>query len=318
MINARRYNNHSARCLAALGRTKPQEDRAIEAYLAFLQVERDASPNTIRNYRGALYEFKRFMGPNVRWRTHQPDNFRRFLRDCMIRKMARSSVRLTFAALRSFYKFLIKREGYTVNPLDQVHLPGAEKLLPVSLSVSQVNELINVPARTKRHNQASAWAEARDRAILEFIYGCGLRLSECAGLDVENLDTCLRTVRVLGKGRKERVLPISEVTLHAIKKYMKEAGVKSGPLFISKLRKRISTRSIWLMVKKRVKETSIPFEVSPHKLRHSFAGHLLDNGADLRSVQILLGHESLNTTALYTAVTPSRIKKVYDNAHPRK
>jgi integrase/recombinase XerC len=256
-------------------------------------------------------------GPYIRWRTTSPDNFRKFLRDCMRKKWSRSYVRLTFAALRSFYQFLIKREGYSVNPLTQVQLPKAQKSLPVSLSVSQVDELINVPARSERYRQSLGWAAARDTAILELLYGSGLRLSECSALDVEDLDTHLSTVRVIGKGRKERVLPVGEVALQAIKDYMKEADVQSGPLFISKYRTRICRRSIWVIVKQRSKETSIPFEISPHKLRHSFAGHLLDNGADLRSVQMLLGHASLNTTQLYTHITPARLKKAYDQAHPR-
>lgn len=317
MTNARRYHNHSERCLSSLGRIKPGKDQTIDKYLDYLAVERDASPHTICAYRIALYEFKRFMGPGVRWRTHQPDNFRAFLRDCMRQKWSRSYVRLTFAALRSFYKFLIKREGYKVNPIEQIYLPKAEKSLPLSLSVSQVGELISVPARAERSRQAPEWAAARDTAIFELFYGAGLRLNELSALDVEDLDTSLSTVRVMGKGRKERILPVGEMALQAIEAYRHKAQVRAGPLFISKLRKRISGRSIWLMVKSRVKDTSIPVQISPHKLRHSFAGHLLDNGADLRSVQTLLGHVSLNTTQIYTHITPERLKKAYDQAHPR-
>jgi integrase/recombinase XerC len=297
---------------------KPDKDRGIENYLQYLQVERDASPHTIAAYRIALYEFTRFMGPNVRWRAARPDDFRKFLRDCMRRKWSRSYVRLTFAALRSFYKFLIKREGHLRNPLTEIQLPKPQKSLPVSLSVAQVDELVGVPVRAERHKQAPEWAAARDTAILELLYGSGLRLSELAALNVEDLDTSLPTIRVMGKGRKERVLPVGDVALQAIKEYMDQAQVHSGPLFLNKQRQRIGRRSIWVIVKQRSKETSIPFEISPHKLRHSFAGHLLDNGANLRSVQILLGHESLNTTQLYTAITPERLKKAYAKAHPRK
>jgi integrase/recombinase XerC len=121
----------------------------------------------------------------------------------------------------------------------------------------------------------------------------------------------------MGKGRKERVLPVGEMALQAIQEYMDQSEVLSGPLFLNKQRQRIGRRRIWVIVKRRSKETSIPFEISPHKLRHSFAGHLLDNGADLRSVQIMLGHTSLNTTQLYTAITPERIKRAFDQAHPR-
>jgi integrase/recombinase XerC len=318
MIDARRYHDHSQRCMDNLARMKPEKDRGIESYLQYLKVERDASPHTITAYRIALYEFTRFMGPNVRWRAASPDDFRKFLRDCMRKKWSRSYIRLTFAALRSFYKFLIKREGHLRNPLTEIQLPRAQKSLPVSLSVSQIDELINVPAGTKRRRQAPAWAAARDTAILELLYGSGIRLSELAALDVEDLDTSLKTIRVMGKGRKERVLPVGEVALQAIQEYMDQAEVLSGPLFLNKQRQRIGRRSIWVIVRRRSKETSIPFEISPHKLRHSFAGHLLDNGAGLRSVQILLGHSSLNTTQLYTSITPARLKKAFDAAHPRR
>jgi integrase/recombinase XerC len=142
-------------------------------------------------------------------------------------------------------------------------------------------------------------------------------LSELTALNVADLDTFSETVRVIGKGRKERIVPVGQIALNAIQQYRFAAGVSSGPLFISKLRKRLSSRSIWLMLKKHLTQTSIQLRVSPHKLRHSFATHLLDNGADLRSVQTLLGHANLSTTQIYTHVTTERLKKAYDEAHPR-
>jgi site-specific recombinase XerD len=192
-----------------------------------------------------------------------------------------------------------------------------EKKLPVVLSVGQVDELLTVPKKTERQNQAPAWAAARDMAMMELFYSSGLRLSELVALNVADVDTFSETVRVIGKGRKERMVPVGELALKAIQQYRFEAGIQSGPLFISKLRKRMSSRSIWLMLKKHLSETSIQLRVSPHKLRHSFATHLLDNGADLRSVQTLLGHANLSTTQIYTHVTTERLKKAYDKAHPR-
>jgi integrase/recombinase XerC len=319
MTDARRYHNHSERCLSAMGRVKPEKDREIEKYMEYLSVEKDASPRTIIAYRGALYAYKAFMGSNVRWRTHQSDNFRKFLCDCNQRQLAHSTVRLIFAALRSFYKFLVAREGYQSNPIEQIRLPKAEKYLPLYLTPSQMDKLITVPAWTKRHNQAPRWKAARDIAMFEFLYVAGLRVSELAALDVADLDMSgPQTVRVLGKGRKERLVPVGEMALEAIEFYREIAELpETGPLFISKLRKRISARSIWLAVRTWAKEASLPPGTSPHKLRHSFASHLLDHGADLRSVQILLGHERLNTTASYTHVTPERLKLAYDQAHPR-
>jgi integrase/recombinase XerC len=231
--------------------------------------------------------------------------------------MARSYVRLTFAALRSFYKYRVEREGLRDNPLREVLLPKMEKKLPVVLSVEQVDELLTAPGKVARRGQAPAWSTARDAAIMELFYSSGIRLSELAGLNVPDVDTFSETVRVIGKGRRERIVPVGQIALKAIQQYRVEARVEFGPLFVSKLRKRMSSRSIWLMLKKHLTQTSIQLRVSPHKLRHSFATHLLDNGADLRSVQMLLGHANLSTTQIYTHVTMERLKKAYDEAHPR-
>jgi integrase/recombinase XerC len=295
----------------------PKKDRLLERYLEYLDVERNASPRTVIAYRHALDKFKNFSGDNISWMNCTAQQFRAFLLDCMKKGMARSYVRLTFAALRSFYKYLVEREGFRDNPLREVQLPKMEKKLPIVLSVSQVDELLTVPGRVVRQAQAPAWAAARDAAMMELFYSSGLRLSELAALNVADVDTFSETVRVLGKGRKERVVPVGQVALKAIQQYRFETKVQSGPLFLSKLKKRMSARSIWLMLKKHLAQTSIQLRVSPHKLRHSFATHLLDNGADLRSVQTLLGHANLSTTQIYTHVTMERVKKAYDEAHPR-
>jgi integrase/recombinase XerC len=294
-----------------------KKDRLLERYLEYLEVERNASPRTIIAYRHALAKFKTFGGNKISWTERTAQQFRGFLLECMKEGMARSYVRLTFAALRSFYKYLVEREGVRDNPLREVQLPKMEKKLPIVLSVSQVDELLTTPQRVERQGQAQTWAAARDAAMMELFYSSGLRLSELAALNVADVDTFSETVRVLGKGRKERIVPVGQIALKAIQQYRLEANVQSGPLFLSKLRKRISTRSIWLMLRKHLSQTSIQLRVSPHKLRHSFATHLLDNGADLRSVQTLLGHVNLSTTQIYTHVTMERVKKAYDEAHPR-
>ena len=296
---------------------KPKKDRLLERFVAYLEIERNASPRTVIAYRGAIERFKQFAGPTVSWQTATATHFRAFLLECMKKSMARSYVRLTFAALRSFYRFLVEREGLTENPLKVVLLPKAEKKLPVVLSVSQIDQLLTEPEKLTRKNQAPAWAAARDAAILELFYSSGLRLSELVSLNVPDVDPYTESIRVIGKGRKERIVPVGEPALRAIQKYRQEAGVQAGPLFISKLRKRLSPRSTWLLLKKYLGATSIQLPVSPHKLRHSFATHLLDNGADLRSVQTLLGHANLSTTQIYTHVTTERLKKAYDQAHPR-
>jgi integrase/recombinase XerC len=294
-----------------------KKDQLLERYIEYLEIERNASPRTIVAYRHSLNQFMLFAGPHSSWRSCTAEQFRAFLLECMKKKMARSYVRLRFAALRSFYKYLVERAELAENPLAAVQLPKTEKNLPVVLSVDQVDELLTAPKKIERENQAPAWSCARDAAIMELFYSSGLRLSELVALNVADIDPFSETVRVIGKGRKERVIPVGEIALQAIQRYRLEAKIQSGPLFISKLRKRISARSVWLLLKKYLAQTSIQLRASPHKLRHSFATHLLDNGADLRSVQTLLGHANLSTTQIYTHVTVERLKKAFDAAHPR-
>jgi integrase/recombinase XerC len=294
-----------------------KKDRWVDQFISYLEVERSASVRTVTAYRHALERFKEFRGGEVAWQAMTAAEFREFLLACMKQDMARSYVRLTFAALRSFYRFLTERAGLSVNPLKEISLPKLERKLPIVLSVAQVGELLDKPSQVQKKNQAPVWAASRDIAIFELFYSSGLRLSELVALDVVDVDVYAESVRVLGKGRKERVVPVGDLALRAIQKYRQEAGVHGGPLFISKLRKRLSGRSIWLALKKYVGTTSIQLPVSPHKLRHSFATHLLENGADLRSVQTLLGHANLSTTQIYTHVTVERLKKAYDESHPR-
>lgn len=292
-------------------------DPLRDEFLEFLAVERNASHRTLANYHHALKRFRESPAEFRAWPECGPDDFRRYLFECMKAGWARATIRLHFAALRSFYKFLTHRKGLAANPLVEVQLPKAEKKLPVVLSVSQVEELLALPLEIGREKQAPAWMPARDTAILELFYSSGVRLAELAALDVRDFDFYSETVRVFGKGGKERVCPIGNPAAEAIHRYRNEAKVMEGPLFISKLRKRLSPRSISNVFKKYHAHSGIPVEISPHKLRHSFATHLLDNGADLRSVQTLLGHASLSTTQIYTHVSIERMKRVYEQAHPR-
>ena len=293
------------------------KDRLKDNFLDFLVNERHASPRTVLAYERALADFRSAQPAAPGWRECTTDHFRDHLFTCMKRGMARSYVRLQFAALRSFYRYLCQRAGLERNPLKALNLPKAEKKLPQPLTEAQIDELFAAPFQLKREPQAPVWLAARDLAIMELFYSSGLRLAELAALNVGDLDPYTESVRVLGKGRKERICPVGLPALEAVSRYQAAAEVRSGPLFISKLRKRISGRSIWLMLKKYLRHTSIPLALSPHKLRHSFATHLLDHGADLRSVQALLGHASLSTTQIYTKVTVARLKAAYSLAHPR-
>jgi len=318
-IDARRYHNHKERCAGA----EPEDNFLAEEFVQYLLVERSASQHTVIAYQQALQKFiawwhDRYKAQELIWRSVTSQQFRLFLVECTKAGMARSYIRLTFAALRSFYEYLVVRGRLVNNPLKGLQLPKLEKRLPIVLSVDQAEELVNAPMASKRQRQAPAWAGSRDAAIMELFYGSGLRLSELVALNTDDLDFFLSTVRVVGKGRKERMVPVVEPALKAIRQYLKEAGVEFGPLFLNKLRTRISSRSVWLTFKKHLGTTSIRFGVSPHKLRHSYATHLLDGGADLRSVQELLGHASLSTTQIYTHVSMTRLKTAYDEAHPRR
>ncbi|MFT6596491.1 MAG: site-specific recombinase XerD [Akkermansiaceae bacterium] len=185
------------------------------------------------------------------------------------------------------------------------------------LTLPQIEELLELPMKSELLGQAPLWMRERDAAILELFYSTGLRLAELASLNVKDIDTTNESVRVMGKGSKERLVPIGSHAMIAMQKYRSAAEVFQGPLFLSKLRKRLSTRSLNSVLKKYLAQSTIPFNVTPHKLRHSFATHLLDHGADLRSVQALLGHASLSTTQIYTHVTKERLREAYDSAHPR-
>src|SRR5213594_977259 len=291
------------------------KDPLVEEFLRYLADERNASPRTLKAYRQALTGFR--AEKKTSWKKCRPDDFRDYLFTLMKREQARSYVRLQFSALRTFYQFLTARKRLRGNPVREVQLPKLDKKLPLVLTRQQVEELLAAPACVAKNRAAPVWMPLRDVAIMELFYSSGLRLSELAELDVADVDLYTESVRVLGKGRKERVCPVGLPALEAISRYRAAANVHSGPLFISKSRRRISTRSIWLVLKRYLRHTSIPIPLSPHKLRHSFATHMLDRGADLRSVQALLGHSSLSTTQIYTHVTVERLKKAYADAHPR-
>ena len=294
----------------------PERDALAEEFLRYLEVERNASPRTITAYSQALAAARAHTNAKP-WKESTADDFRDYLFAAMKKRQARSYIRLQFSALRTFYRFLVERKGLSRDPVRELELPKPEKKLPLVLTRQQVDELLTAPLKVPKQHAAPTWMPLRDVAIMEVFYSSGLRLSELASLNVADVDLYTESVRVLGKGRKERVCPVGAPALEAVSSYRAAANVQSGPLFINKGRRRISPRSIWLTLKRYLPHTSIPISISPHKLRHSFATHILDAGADLRSVQALLGHASLSTTQIYTHVTVERLKKAYDDAHPR-
>lgn len=294
----------------------------LEAFLEFMRVERNASVRTLRNYSHALNAYIVWRGDAFSsWRDCSADDFRAYLFELMKQEMARSTIRLRFAALRSFYKFLVHRRGHRVSPLNDVQLPKPERKLPIVLTLSQMEQLLEMPRKIEPDRRALPWQASRDVAIMELFYSSGLRVSELVALDVSDADFLSETLRVMGKGNKERLVPIGAQAMQAMQKYRSEAKVHNGPLFINKNKdpdkRRLSARSVQMLLKKYIAASDIAFEVTPHKLRHTFATHMLDHGADLRSVQTLLGHASLSTTQIYTHVTKERMREAYDAAHPR-
>ena len=297
--------------------SKVQRDELTEAFLTFMHSEKNSSERTLINYRHALETFRTKHKGFTSWEALTSDDFRRYLFEQMKAGLGRATVRLHFAALRSFFKYLTHRQGWKNNALLDVQLPKPERKLPVVLTITQVTEMLDLPLKTPKEKQAPLWAPERDAAILEVFYSTGIRLSELRGLDVGDVDSLGETLRVLGKGRKERVCPVGNLALVAIQRYRAKAAIHSGALFRSKVGKRMSAQALNDIVAKYWRLSGMPVHVTPHKFRHSFATHLLNNGADLRSVQMLLGHASLSTTQIYTHVTTERMKQVYDKAHPR-
>lgn len=293
-------------------------DSEVDSFIEFMSTEKNSSPRTLENYTLAIRLFREWLGDRfTTWRELTADHFRAYLFELLKAELKRSTIRLRFAAFRSFYKYLVHRRGYPKSPVAEVELPKADKPLPVVLTLIQIEELLALPLKLPLEKQAPEWMPLRDAAILELFYSTGLRLAELAALDVEQIDTVNECVKVMGKGSKERIVPIGSYALTAMQKYQSAAKIQQGPLFLSKLQKRLSTRSIANALNKYLQHSSIAFKVTPHKFRHSFATHLLDHGADLRSVQALLGHASLSTTQIYTHVTKERLRKAYDAAHPR-
>jgi integrase/recombinase XerC len=297
---------------------QPMTDADETAFFEFQATEKSGSPRTLANYRDALNAYRTWRGDGFGgWRQEEADDFRDYLLALMKQDFKRSTIRLRFAALRSFYRFLVLRKGLGRSPMAEVQLPKPERSLPMVLTLSQIEELLEMPLRAEMNGKGPPWLRLRDAAILELFYSCGLRISELLALDVRHVDFIGEAVKVKGKGSKERIVPVGGPALAAVQRYRQEAAVTSGPLFLSIRRSRITQQAVDQLLKKYLKLSSIPFAISPHKLRHSFATHLLDAGADLRSVQALLGHASLSTTQIYTHVTKERLKQAYDDAHPR-
>lgn len=305
--------------------------------MAHLATERGCSPRTARNYSHALREFSAWHqgmhGTPPSWPSVQRDDLRLFLRHLGRRELEPATLALHFSALRTFYRWLLREGLVATSPVRGLRLPRVRRGLPRFVPEADMPRLLTAPlrewerlrassAKLDEAGQADRAALLRDAALLELLYSCGLRISEACGLKVAGVDVAGRRVRVLGKGNKEREVPVGEPAIHALERYWTEARHPrdpASPAFLAKLGafKAVAPGEIQRRLKGYLAAAGLDPNLTPHKLRHSFATHLLDHGADLRSVQELLGHARLQTTEVYTHVTAARLKAVYDAAHPR-
>ena len=289
--------------------------QTIDRFLQYLEGERNASPHTRRNYRNDLVDFFQLLGDRP-LATVTPLDIRSFLASQSSQQFSKKTIARRLSCVRSFFRFLCREGVLEENPATVVPSPRLERRLPKFLDEAQTVRLLETPATDR-------WHGVRDRAVLETLYSTGIRVSELVGLNREDLEEISETIVVRGKGKKERVCPIGKTALRAIETYRQSIPPsvqkrlrEPRAVFISQKGTRLTARHVDRLLHRYALQAGLP-AISPHSLRHSFATHLLDRGADLRSVQELLGHQSLATTQIYTHVTAQRLKKVYDQAHPR-
>lgn len=291
-------------------------DGWMERFEEHLQLERNLSPHTLAAYGRDLREFQAFLRaqkPGQGELLGQIDQIllRRYLA-LLHKKNSKTSIARKLAALRTFFRYLVREGMLETNPGELVGTPRREKALPKTLSVDEAFALME-------GGKEDDLLALRDRAIVETLYSCGLRVSELTGLDVRGLDLEQGLVRVAGKGRKERIVPVGSKACAALREYLEARGNPplEAPLFLNHRGGRLTPRSVERNLKRQLLEGGLTKNATPHSLRHSFATHLLDGGADLRAIQELLGHASLSTTQKYTQVSVDQLMAVYDRAHPR-
>jgi integrase/recombinase XerC len=320
-----------------------EDNVIVHEFLNYLKFEKRFSPHTAKCYGADLEQFSQFLIGRSDSSRHADEHahaggtatavavkldqlllsadvnsVRAYLAALNEKQYSKSTIARKLATLRSFYKFLVKRNQLSSNPVMAVRTPKQDKRLPRFLEYEQVKKLLETPPM-------DSWLGARDRAIMETLYSTGVRVSELVALNMDDVDFLGEVVHIRGKGKKERIVPIGTSALQVIQHYMefRNKRAHSNPnfdskvLFVNKHGRRLSTRSVRRKMDKYLRMAGLDPNISPHTLRHSFATHMLNNGADLRSVQELLGHQSLSTTQVYTHLTTKKLKETYDKAHPR-
>ena len=295
----------------------------LTPFLDFLAKERRYSVYTVRNYRQAFEDFHGWLQQSGRNGSDFAALTPRDMRDFVIegqRRFGRRTLHNHVSGLRAFFRFWMRKGKVPRNPFTGVPLPKLEKNLPKFLTETQVAALLNGPQRLLENQSLDAAAAWRDRLVLELLYGGGLRVSELVALNYGALDFDAGSARVVGKGRKERICPLGRIATAVARKFRDEFAQRTGasdPVVVTDRPSRMPVRAVQLLVKKYLALADLPMDLSPHKLRHSYATHLLNSGADLRAVQELLGHANLATTQIYTHTSVARLKEIYAHAHPR-
>ncbi|MBK8476076.1 MAG: tyrosine-type recombinase/integrase [Opitutaceae bacterium] len=295
----------------------------VQPWLDHLALERRYSAYTVRNYRQAFEDFHRWLRRSGLAPRAFDELVTREIRDFVIeaqRRYDRRTLHNHVSGLRAFYRYWMRLGRLTRNPFTGVALPKMEKRLPKFLTEKQADALLTSPTRQLEEEGTDPFVCWRDRLVLELLYGAGLRISELCSLNYGMIDVAEGVARVLGKGRKERVCPIGAVARTVLVRFRDEFAPAKGAedaVIVDAHGRRLGPRTLQLMMKRYLALCGLPMDLSPHKLRHSFATHLLDRGADLRLVQELLGHARLTTTQVYTHVTIARLKDIYKHAHPR-
>ncbi|MCX5710003.1 MAG: tyrosine recombinase XerC [Candidatus Omnitrophica bacterium] len=286
-------------------------DKYIEKFIRYLEIEKNYSPHTILNYRLDLADFAKFISEGS---IDKVDYLllRKYLAVLKEKSLGARSVGRRLSALRSFFKFLTREGLIKTNPILMLSSPKLDKHLPQFLTEEETAKLIESAFGKNEEDQMGL----RDRAILETFYSTGIRIAELVGLSLDDVDFIGGTAKVFGKGKKERIVPIGDAALKTIRKYLEKRKKQADAVFLNKFGKRIGIRGVRDIVGKYIHIAGLKHGVSPHTLRHSFATHLLNRGADLRTVQELLGHANLSSTQIYTHLTTDKLKSVYDKAHP--
>jgi integrase/recombinase XerC len=296
----------------------PEIQKGIGKFLEVLRSERSSSAHTLRAYRNELLRFAEYLGPEMRWKDVDHVTIRGFLSHLHSCGLSKVSVARALASLRSMYKWLAREGMVKQNPAALVSMPRLPKKLPRVPTMEEINGLLNgeMPA-------AAAFPE-RDRAIFELLYGCGLRNSELVGIELGDIEEANGVILVRGKGKKQRYVPLDGAVAEALEGYrgarqrvLDQTRKTSRRLFINQRGGPLTTRSVGRIVKQIAVARGLPPDIHPHTLRHAFGTHMLSEGADLRAIQELLGHERLSTTQKYTQLSIGHVMEVYDKTHPR-